>query len=107
LTRVDSSVSAASSTSVSSSTSSNSSTETIGVEASCGEIVTKTIPIYSTITVTEKAKRTEPLYGDVCYQSTKSRSILEKGKIYKKWSTYNNKELLNAGWSYTGNKKQK
>ena len=48
-------------------------------QASCGELVTKTIPIYSTINVTEKAKRTEPLYGDVCYKSTKSRKLISKG----------------------------
>ena len=75
--------------------------------ASCGEYVTKTIPIYSTIKVTEKAYRTEPLYGDVCYKSTKTRKLLSKGKIEYKWSTYNDTTLLNNGWSYTGNRKEK
>jgi hypothetical protein len=76
-------------------------------DASCGEYVTKTIPIYSTITVTEKAYRTEPLYGDVCYKSTKTRTLLNKGKIELKWSTYNDTTLLNNGWYYTGNRKEK
>ncbi len=75
--------------------------------ASCGEYVYKTIPIYGTITVTEKATRTEPLYGDVCYQSTKARSILESERTELKWSKYNDKSLLDAGWTYTGNKKLK
>ncbi|MBP5678851.1 MAG: hypothetical protein J6X28_03375, partial [Bacilli bacterium] len=81
--------------------------QTTTYAASCGQIVTKTIPIYSTITVTEKATRTEPLYGDVCYQSTKSRTLISPGKTEKKWSTYNDTSLLNNGWAYTGNTKAK
>ena len=76
-------------------------------EASCGSYVTKTIPIYSTITVTDKDYRTEPLYGDVCYKSTKSRSVTSSGSTSKKWSTYNDRTLLDNGWTYTGNKKVK
>ena len=88
----------------SSSTSSNTSTS---VSASCGSYVTKTIPIYSTITTYDKAYRTEPLYGTVCYKSTKTRKLLSAGSTTTKWSTYNNKTLLNSGWSYTGKKKEK
>lgn len=76
-------------------------------KAKCGEIKETVVPIYGTITVTEKAARTEPLYGTVCYQSTKSRTIKTPEKIEYKWSTYNDTSLLNAGWVYTGNKKQK
>ena len=75
--------------------------------ASCGEYVYKTIPIYSTITVTDKEYRTEPLYGDVCYKSTKTRNIINKGKTQLKWSFYNDTTLLNNGWVYTGNKEEK
>ena len=75
--------------------------------ASCGEYVYKTIPIYSTITVTDKAYRTESLYGDVCYKSTKTRNIINKGKTQLKWSFYNDTTLLNNGWVYTGNKEEK
>ena len=80
--------------------------ETIA-DASCGEYVYKTIPIYSTITVTEKAYRTEPLYGDVCYKSTKKRNLISEGKTQIKWSTYNDTTLLNNGWVYTGTRKEK
>lgn len=76
-------------------------------EARCGGYTVKTIPIYGTITVTEKATRTEPLYGDVCYQSTKTRTIIDEGSTKYKWSTYNDTTLLNNGWHYTGNKRQK
>lgn len=77
------------------------------VDASCGEYIVKVIPIYSTITVTEKDYRTEPLYGDVCYKSTKTRELLSSSKIEYKWSTHNNTTLLNNGWSYTGKRKEK
>ena len=82
-------------------------TTTTTYQAQCGEIKEQVIPIYGTVTVTEKAARTEPLYGTVCYQSTKSRSVLTPEKVEYKWSTYNDTSLLNAGWVYTGNKKQK
>ena len=86
--------------------STTSSSTTTSHEASCGEYVYKTIPIYSTITVTDKDYRTEPLYGDVCYKSTKSRSVIS-GKTDVKWSTYEDRSLLDDGWIYTGNKKVK
>ncbi len=82
-------------------------TEQVGTEASCGEIVEKTVPIYKTITVTEKAKRTEPLYGDVCYSSSKTRKVISEGQTKYKWSNFNDTALLEAGWVYTGNKKPK
>ena len=91
--------------STSSSTTTSSTTTT--VDASCGEYVYKTIPIYSTINVTEKATRTEPLYGDVCYESTKTRSIIDKGYTHYKWSFFNDMALLKDGWVYTGKRKLK
>ena len=76
-------------------------------QASCGEYVYKTIPIYGTIKVTEKATRTEPLYGDVCYESTKTRKVTDPGTTKTKWSKFNDTSLLNAGWKYTGRTKLK
>ena len=76
-------------------------------EASCGEIVTKTVPIYSTVIATEKSVRKEPLYGDVCYKSTKSRTLISKGSTKITWSKFNDTKLLEDGWVYTGNKKLK
>ena len=66
---------------------------------------TKTIPIYDTINITEADYRKEPLYGTVCYQSTKNRKLLDAGKTVTKWSKYNDKDLLDNGWYYTGAKK--
>lgn len=88
-----------------SSSSSSSSSTSSSVSASCGEYVTKTVPIYGTIRTSEIATRTEPLYGTVCYQSTKTRKLLAAGKTTTKWSKYNDASLLNNGWYYTGNKK--
>ena len=83
------------------------STTTTTTEASCGEIVTAEVPIYQTVIVTEKAKRQEPLYGTVCYSSTKTRELISAGTVKKTWSTHNDTTLLNAGWTYTGNRKLK
>ena len=90
----------------SSSTSIETTTSTdVSVKASCGEYVIKTVPIYSYITVTDIANRTEPLYGNVCYQSTRNRTILSQGSTQYKWSKYNDTTLLNNGWTYTGARK--
>lgn len=86
------------------SSSTTSSTNTI-VEASCNSYETTTIPIYGTIQVSEISSRVEPLYGTICYQSTKTRKITNSGKTEYKWSIHNDTNLLNNGWSYTGSKK--
>ena len=87
------------------SSSSGSSSSSSDVSASCGEIVTKTIPIYDYITISEVATRREPLYGTVCYKSTKTRDLIDSGKTMTTWSKYNDRDLLDNGWYYTGAKK--
>lgn len=91
----------------SSSSSGTSSSTSSSVTASCGEIVSKTVPIYGYINVSETATREEPLYGTICYQSSKTRTLKDSGKTTVKWSVYNDTSLLNNGWSYTGAKKEK
>lgn len=91
----------------SSTSTSTSSSTTTTTEASCGEYVYKTIPIYGYVTVTDKATRREPLYGTVCYQSTKTRDLISGAITKYRWSTENDLTLLNNGWVKTGNKKQK
>ena len=98
-------MSAVSSTTTTPNNSSSSSSTSTSVSASCGSYVTKTIPVYVTIETTESATRTEPLYGTVCYQSSKTRKLISTGKTSKKWSKYNDTSLLNNGWYYTGRKK--
>lgn len=82
-------------------------TTSTSYEASCGGYVWKEVPVYATIIASEKDYRTEPLYGTVCYQSTKTRSLLAAGSTEYKWSTYNDTTLLGSGWYYTGNYKLK
>ena len=76
------------------------------VSASCGELVTKEIPVYRTIEVTDKSTINKPLYGTVCYKSEKTREVIEEGKTKYKWSTYNDQSLLNDGWVMTGEYKE-
>lgn len=81
----------------------NSTTSTsTSVSATCGEYTTEYVPIYGTIQKSYIAKRKEPLYGTVCYQSTKTRKLIDPGKPQNKWSYYNDTSLLNSGWTYTG-----
>ena len=84
---------------------STSSDDSSSLEVTCGNVVTKTVPIYDYITVSEIATRREPLYGTVCYKSTKTRDLIDSGKTMTTWSKYNDEELLNNGWYYTGEKK--
>lgn len=72
--------------------------------AACGEIVEKEIPVYRTITVTDKSTINKPLYGTVCYKSTKTRDVTG-GKTSYKWSYKNNKKLIENGWVMTGKKR--
>ena len=50
-----------------SSTSSSTTTEkALSVSATCSNVVTKQVPVYRTITVTDKSTINKPLYGNVC-----------------------------------------
>ncbi len=75
------------------------------VEASCGKYTTKNVPVYRTVTVTDKDTIEKDLYGTVCYKSTKSRDIIDQGKTEYKWSVANDQALIDAGWVMTGEKK--
>ena len=104
LTSVANTTSTPGNTTSSTSSSTTSSTST-SVTATCGSYVEKTIPIYGYITVSEIDTRREPLYGTVCYKSTKTRDLLSVGTTKYKWSVFNDTALLEAGWNYTGARK--
>ena len=87
-------------------TSETSHTDT-SVTASCGSYVYKQIPIYRSITVTDKSTINKPLYGNVCYASNKTRKVVKEGSTSYKWSSYNDQSLLNDGWVLTGKKQVK
>lgn len=45
----------------------------------------------------------KPVYGTVNYYSVRTRTLISSGSTDTKWSTYNDKNLLNQGYTYTGN----
>lgn len=73
----------------------------------CKSTVTKQIPNYSISSSTVSITRNEGIYGTVCYASTRTRTLETSSNSDVKWSSYNNKELLNNGYTYTGEKKEK
>lgn len=67
----------------------------------------KNVYIYQSITESIHFERNEKLYGTVCYKSERTRTVKNTGKTSKKWSYYNDKNLLNKGYYYTGNSKKR
>jgi len=68
----------------------------------------RTIDVYATRTKAEVAYREEPAYADIKYYSEQFRTILTDGKTDTTWSTSeSDQNLINQGFYYTGNKKQK
>ena len=45
----------------------------------------------------------KPIYATVHYYSTRTRRLISSGSTDTKWSTYNDTNLLNQGYTYTGN----
>ena len=45
----------------------------------------------------------KPVYATVHYYSSRTRTLLSSGSTDTKWSTYNDTNLLNQGYTYTGN----
>jgi len=76
------------------------------VTADCVDIETRSIPVYiNTIQTTEKTvlkTPEQPLYGNIHFYREKScLDVREKTSDYL-WSTYNDKNLLDNGYTYTG-----
>lgn len=85
----------------------NSMSKVSSITAGCKSTVSKQIPNYFISSSTVSITRDEGIYGTVCYASTRTRKIETPSKSDVKWSSYNNKELLNNGYKYTGEKKEK
>ena len=47
----------------------------------------------------------QPVYATVYYYSYRTRRLISSGSTDIKWSTYNDTNLLNNGYTYTGNKR--
>ena len=90
-----------------SSTSSSTTTEkALSVSATCSNVVTKQVPVYRTITVTDKSTINKPLYGNVCYKSEKTRTVQSVASKKITWSSKNNSKLIKDGWVMTGKKRE-
>ena len=72
---------------------------------SCNNNKTIVIPTYSKEKENATFTREEKLYGTICYKNERTRS-LTSNSIIKKWSKYNDRNLLDNGYSYTGNRKK-
>ena len=79
-------------------------TKTNNPSKDCSSSSTKVVANYS-ITSQKIAFSREELYGTVCYKSYRTRSVSDN-KLTE-WSYYNDEKLLNSGYEYTGNKKEK
>ena len=75
-----------------------------GVKAECAGYATKTIDIYDKVKifVDYKIERT-PVYKDVYKYRQRTRTLVKKAYTDYVWSIYNDTNLLNKGYEYTGN----
>lgn len=86
-------------------------TSEASVTATCTNVETRSIPLYVTrqITSTKTVLKTPEtkLYGNVHFYREKSCTNVQEAKSTYVWSTYNDTNLLNNGYTYTGKTKNK
>lgn len=82
-------------------------TETMYYSDNSCKVTQKLIYNYITNYVPVTVSRIENVYGKVCYKMERSRNLLNSGTTSYKWSSFNNKKLLNDGYYYTGKTKKK
>ncbi len=75
------------------------------IAVSCATKSTKKVTVY--VTRYKTVQREEPAYADVKYYRIQTRKLLNQGKADIKWSYYNDTNLLNNGYKYTGNSRKK
>ena len=77
---------------------------TSGIKVTCAETETKTIDIYDTVKIFVDYEIIKtPVYKDVYKYRQRTRTLVKKAYTDYKWSTYNDTNLLNSGYNYTGN----
>ena len=78
----------------------------VQVTATCTDIEERSLPVYVNRTkTTEKTVMVEPekpLYGNIHFAREKTCNTVVGEKTYKQCSTYNDKNLLNNGYGYSG-----
>lgn len=85
-------------------TSSNSMVNNSGITVTCGETATKEVEIFATVReLVDYEEIRTPVYRDVYKYRQRIRSVTQQAYTDYKWSTYNDKKLLDAGYTMTGN----
>lgn len=75
-------------------------------QSDCNNLIQKGIPDYSINPQQISVARLEKKYTTVCYKKERTK-ITSTDVKENKWSTYNDENLLNSGYIYSGNKKEK
>lgn len=78
---------------------------TVNPESDCSNLIQKGIPDYSIKEQQIGVSRLENNYRKVCYKKERTRQVIKNAKE-SKWSEYNDQELLNNGYVYSGEKKK-
>lgn len=77
---------------------------TSNIVVRCSEVETKTIEIFDTVKIFVDYQIIKtPVYKDVYRYQKRTRTQTEKARTDYQWSYYDNKNLLNNGYTYTGN----
>lgn len=79
---------------------------TTSVSVSCAEKATKTVPVYANVTVYDYDTRTEPAYAYIKYYQERTRKLEKEETTTYKWSKFNDRDLLDHDYKYTGKKKE-
>ena len=86
-------------------------TEYTNITATCTETEERSIPLYGTelkTTMTKVLKEaSKPYYAYVRYYQVRTRNLLSESETLYKWSSYNNKTLLEQGYKMTGKTRNK
>ena len=86
-------------------------TKISNVVASCDEVEEKNVDVYINVPVGryEKVLKTpeQKIYGDVQFYRVRTRTLLTPASTSYKWSFYNDTNLLNSGYNYTGKTRTK
>ena len=76
---------------------------TSGITVTCAETATRDIEVFEKVKVFVDYEiiRT-PVYKDVYKYRQRTRTLIKQAYVDYKWSVYNDTNLLNAGYTYTG-----
>ena len=81
------------------------------VTATCTKVETRSIPLYITRTKTDTKtvlkQKEAPIYENRHFYRTKTCTTPIEAKTEYVWSTYNDANLLNNGYTYTGKTRNK